>query len=75
MEDFKIEPKYMVASLKDARLLSEQDYNDLSRILSRLSDIRINKRNKPRIEAMVIDKNALGENAFTEAVEIVKRNI
>lgn len=75
MEDFKIEPKYMVASLKDVRLLSEQDYNNLSRILSRLSDIRINKRNKPRIEAMVIDKNALGENAFTEAVEIVKRNI
>lgn len=75
MEDFKIEPKYMVASLKDVRLLSEQDYNNLSRILSRLSDIRINKRNKPCIEAMVIDKNALGENAFTEAVEIVKRNI
>lgn len=75
MQDFKVEPKYIVASLKDVRLLDKKDYDELSRILSRLSDIRINKRNKPRIEAMVIDKNSLGENAFHEAVEIVKRNI
>lgn len=69
---FTREQKYLVLSLKDIQEgLDEGQKMALAGYLSKLENTR-KARGKQPIDAVVVDKNSLGEKAFEDAYKIVE---
>lgn len=67
----KVEQKYLVASIKDIdEALNDTERLRLAALLTKLTEHR-HGRGKEDIDAIVIDRYSLGEEAYSNAVEIL----
>lgn len=73
MPDFKYEIKYGVFSIKDLQCLTSVEKEGLEYLLAKLRNYRVHARNKPLIDAAVVDRNALGTQAYSDTLKIIQQ--
>lgn len=72
MSEFKRKTKYLVMSIKDVRnALSEDELEVFSAMCTKVTLHRVGE-GKQLIDAVVVDKNTLGNVAYEEAYELVR---